>query len=82
MHDLRRHRQAATQAIRALRGQVRWRTGKDAQHLAKRKSMGHLLPQATVEDYNRLIQALASDVTSMVYHYPFGWSLPLLRVLV
>jgi len=39
------------EAIRQLRDQVRWKPGKDRQHLAKRVALGHLPSEATAADY-------------------------------
>ena len=66
------HRQTASQAIRTLRRDVRWKPQRDIQHLAKWKIMGHLPDATTIEDYNALIIAILSDASSLVYHYPFG----------
>lgn len=72
MFEHETHRQAAAEAIRALRHQVQWKPEKDEQHLAKRKAMGHLPDEATVEDYDALISAVLDEANSLVYHYPFG----------
>lgn len=56
-------------AILALRTQVRWKPGKDIDHLAKRKRRGHLPAQANLNDYNNVIIAVLSDEQSKVYRY-------------
>jgi len=70
--DVENRKQAAAKAIRVLRSQVRWKPGKDAGHLAKRKVMGHLPAEATADDYNTLIGAVLNEVNSLIYHYPFS----------
>ena len=59
-------------AIHQVRQQVRWRPGKDQMHLAKRIKLGHLLPTATVTDYNAIIQYIVKDNEAMVYVFQFG----------
>jgi hypothetical protein len=66
------HRSAAALAISALRGQVQWKPGKGEQHLAKRKAMGQLTEEATMDDYNALIGELLNNADGLVYHYPVG----------
>ena len=66
------HRQAVAQALRHLRQQVQWKPHKEAQHLTKRKRMGHLHGEATVDDYNALISVVVHEADSLLYHYPFS----------
>src|SRR5258708_1340935 len=63
--------EAAT-AIRVLRQHVQWKPGKAVAHLEKRKTMGHLSSESSVEDYNDLIQGLAQKENHLVYLYQFG----------
>jgi hypothetical protein len=56
-------------AILSLRTQVRWKPGKDADHLAKRKQRGHLPLDAKIDDYNEIIITVLSDDESKVYRY-------------
>jgi hypothetical protein len=51
---------------------VQWKPGKGEQHLAKRKAMGHLTEEATMDDYNTLIGESLNNADNLVYHYPFG----------
>lgn len=62
----------ASIAIAKLRKKVRWKPGKAEKHLAKRKSMGHVPGDFSIEDYNRLIQELVSNEGNSVYLYKFG----------
>ena len=66
------HKGEAAAAIRALRQQVRWKPGKAAAHLEKRKALGHLSMETTSAEYNRLIQALIEEDGHQVYLYAFG----------
>jgi len=65
-------RTEAAAAIRVLRQRVQWKPGKAAAHLEKRKTMGHLSPESSVEDYNGVIQDLAREEKPHVYLYRFG----------
>lgn len=56
-------------AILALRTQVRWKPGKDVDHLTKRKRRGHLPPDADMDDYNDITVAVLSDGESKIYRY-------------
>ncbi len=49
--------------------QVRWRPGRAARHLLKRKLRGHLPSEATLADYEHLIQAVLTDTQARVYLY-------------
>ena len=62
----------AAEAIRTLRPLVRWKPKKDEQHVAKRKAMGHLPDEATLNDYNEIIRAILGQANALVYRYPFG----------
>jgi hypothetical protein len=62
----------AAAAIQMVRHHVRWKPGKDVQHLEKRIRRGHLPPGAGLDQYNKLIQEILTDPESNVYHYPFG----------
>ena len=63
-------RAAASTALRALQTQIRWKAGKDLQHLAKRQALGHLPATASVETYNAFIHSLATG-SGAVYRYSF-----------
>jgi len=62
----------AAAAIRMVRHHVRWKPGKDVQHLEKRIGRDHLAPGTSLDQYNQLIQKILSEPESNVYHYPFG----------
>lgn len=68
VHTLRHN---ALRAIQLARQQIRWKPGKDVQHLAKRVRLGHLPPGSTVIDYERVIQAVITDPHATVYVYTF-----------
>lgn len=58
-------------AIRLVQARVRWRSGKDRQHLQKRIALGHLEPGAQLEDYKAVISALVHNADAEVYVYVF-----------
>lgn len=60
------------EALRQLRVQVRWRPGKALQHLAKRSALGHLPPEATMAEYEALIQAIVQTPAAEVLVYQWG----------
>jgi len=62
-------RLAVAEAIRRVRHQVTWKPGKDLIHFRKRQALGHLGATATLDDYNRLIQAVVGDPRARVYVY-------------
>jgi hypothetical protein len=47
----------------------RWRLGSAARHLLKRKLRGHLPTEATLGDYERIIQTVLEDAQAKVYIY-------------
>ncbi len=59
-------------AIRAARTVIRWKPGKDIQHLNTRKSYGHLHKSATIDNYHEIIRIVLSDLAARVYLYHFG----------
>jgi len=62
----------AAAAIRMVGHHVRWKPGKDIQHLEKRIRRGHLAQGTSLAQYNQLIQKVLNEPESNVYHYPFG----------
>jgi hypothetical protein len=66
------YRKEAAATLKVLRRRVRWKPGKAAAHLEKRKAMGHLSAESSVEEYNGLIQALVREAEPRVYLYRFG----------
>ncbi|HKA56817.1 MAG TPA: hypothetical protein VKJ47_24495 [Candidatus Binatia bacterium] len=62
----------AAASLKVLRRRIRWKPGKAAAHLKKRKALGHLPAETSVEEYNRLIQALVQEAEHQVYLYRFG----------
>lgn len=59
-------------AIRRLREHVRWRPGRDSQHLAKRIALGHLPVGTTVAEYDALILRVVNTPTAEVFTYCWG----------
>lgn len=62
----------ASAAIKAVRKDIQWKTGKDIQHLEKRKALGHLPQEASVSDYNGIIGYLVRRDEHRIYLYTFG----------
>jgi hypothetical protein len=70
--DLFKHKHAAAGAIRIASHQLLWRPNKGTQHLAKRKAMGQLPENATMNEYNTTISDILKKANNLVYHYSFG----------
>jgi hypothetical protein len=62
-------------AIRSLREGVRWRPGKNAQHLAKRIELGHLPVGTTLVEYDAIIIRVICTATAEVFVYRWGETL-------
>lgn len=62
-------RQQIAVAIQRVRSKIRWRPGSAEVHLLKRRLRGHLPPEATVEDYERIIHSVVNDEDATVYVY-------------
>ena len=62
-------------AIQEARRELRWKPGKDLQHLQTRKRHGHLPPDAQLAEYLAIIKAVLSDAQAQVYAYHFGETL-------
>lgn len=58
-------------AIRLVQAGVRWKPGKAQQHLRKRIALGHLEPEAQLDDYEAVISALVHNAYTEVYVYVF-----------
>jgi hypothetical protein len=58
-------------AIRLVRAEVRWKPGKAQQHLHKRIALGHLNPEAQLDDYDAVIRTLVHNAYTEVYVYVF-----------
>jgi len=56
-------------ALKALRGKVKWKPGKDISHLEKRRRMGHLAPHVTLTEYEKIILKLVNNGENVVYLY-------------
>jgi hypothetical protein len=55
-------RQQVATAIRLVHQSVRWKPGSAMAHLLKRQLRGHLPPNATLADYERLILTIVTVV--------------------
>ena len=62
-------------AVRRLRQGVRWKSGKDTQHLAKRIELGHLLVGTTLAEYEAIVIRVISTPTAEVFVYRWGEAL-------
>ena len=62
-------------AIRRLREGVRWRPGKNAQHLAKRIELGHLPVGTTLAEYEVIISQVINTSTAEMFVYRWGETL-------
>lgn len=62
----------AAAALRRLQKRIRWKPGKSAAHLAKRKALGHLPLECSVEEYEHLIRRVVHGEEHRVYAYSFG----------
>jgi hypothetical protein len=58
-------------AIRLARIKSNWKPGSAERHLLKRKLRGHLSPTATIDDYERIIQAVLHGSTADVYLFSY-----------
>lgn len=52
-----------------MRAEIRWKPGKDTQHLETRIKHGHLPDTATLNDYHAIIAAILNSDTADVYVY-------------
>jgi hypothetical protein len=62
----------STDAIRRLRERVRWRPGKNTQHLAIRIELGHLPVGTILAEYEAIIIGAISPSTAEVVVYRWG----------
>ena len=62
-------RQEIIRVIRLAQTERRWRPGSAARHLLKRKVRGHLSIDATLDNYDRVIQGVLQDAAARVYAY-------------
>ncbi|MEZ4730145.1 MAG: hypothetical protein R3E79_23695 [Caldilineaceae bacterium] len=59
-------------AILLVQTAIRWKPGKEAAHLLTRKKWQHLPVDATLEDYQTIIQAVIHNHEAFVYLYRHG----------
>jgi hypothetical protein len=57
------------EAVKRVRTKVRWKPNSAENHLRKRKMRGHLPQEATIKDYEGIIQKLLQDKSAVVYLY-------------
>ena len=58
--------------IRRVQSDMRWKPDSAARHLMKRKLRGHLPADATLIDYQRMIDTVLTTDTAPVYLYWYG----------
>lgn len=63
---------AIADLIRQLRRELRWKPGAAARHLLKRRLRGHLPAEATLLDYEQIIQTILSAAQAEIYVYYAG----------
>ncbi|MFQ5593105.1 MAG: hypothetical protein ACE5HA_03050 [Anaerolineae bacterium] len=61
----------AANAIRLVRQRIRWKHGKDREHLEKRIRLGHLRPGTAMEEYEAIIADVVSDPGAEVFVFVF-----------
>lgn len=61
----------AAEAIGLVRERIRWKPGKDIEHLRKRIRFGHLQEGTTVADYEAIITAVVTDPDADVFVFVF-----------
>ncbi len=62
-------RDKVTAALKTIQKNVHWKPGKDHKHLQTRKRYGHLASNATLAEYNEIIQTLVNSETAELYIY-------------
>lgn len=70
--NTQRYKQEAAASLGLLRQHLQWKPGKEFPHLEKRKRMGHLAADVSLQEYNGLIQGLVKEAGNLVYLYRFG----------
>ncbi len=58
-----------TNLILKLRNEVIWKPQAASRHLLKRKLSGHLLPQASISEYESVIKRILETQDAMIYVY-------------
>jgi hypothetical protein len=62
-------------AIRHIRAKVRWKAGKDIEHLEKRIRFGHLAVSTTIAQYESIITEVVHDNRAEIYLFQYRDSL-------
>ena len=65
--DLEHLREQVAHAIRQMRGEIRWKPGKDVEHLQTRKNYGHLPTEADLGDYESIVSVILHEPAADVY---------------
>ena len=65
-------RQPIARAINKVRSTLRWKPGKDHQHLVKRIKRGHLQAETTLAQYESIIRDVVCNSVAKVYVFRFG----------
>lgn len=58
-----------SQAIDKLRHEIKWKPGKEWQHLQTRIDYGHLPANSTMADYENIIRNILADRAAEIYIY-------------
>jgi hypothetical protein len=71
MVEMRRNqlKPVVSQVIDRLRREIKWKPGKDRQHLQTRIGYGHLPADSTMADYENIIHGILADKAAEVYVY-------------
>jgi hypothetical protein len=62
-------RSQTANAIRSVQSKIHWKPGSAVRHLLKRKLRGHLPVEATIDDYEHVIQTVLTETQAQVYLY-------------
>ena len=67
----------ALEAIDFVRDEIRWKPGKDIEHLKRRTKKRHLPKNATLQDYEAIIRKVVNEPTAQIFIYDwFGTPYP------
>jgi hypothetical protein len=62
-------RRVVSQVIDMLRHEIKWKPGKDWQHLQTRIGYGHLPADSTMAGYENIIRGILADKAAEIYVY-------------
>lgn len=64
--------QFVIEAVQTVRRKIRWKPGKDHQHLQKRIRRGHLPSATTLDEYEAIIKTIVTTPKAEVLIYTYG----------